>query len=85
MRLKDRRKQWQKDSVTFSWSLCGTMATERVGKTFGKAIDKAKQRGLFDDMTFIKSKHHKLNVDNRIPPKETDEQYLDRIRQLLAA
>jgi len=29
MRLKDRRKQWQKDCINWSWSLCGTIATER--------------------------------------------------------
>ena len=27
--LKDRRKQWQKDCINFSWSRCGTVATER--------------------------------------------------------
>ena len=27
--LKDRRKQWQKDSINFSWSRCGTVATPR--------------------------------------------------------
>ena len=29
MNLKDRRKQWQKDCINFSWSRCGTVATER--------------------------------------------------------
>lgn len=29
MRLKDRRKQWQKDCINYSWSRCGTVATER--------------------------------------------------------
>lgn len=29
MMLKDRRKQWQKDCINFSWSRCGTVATER--------------------------------------------------------
>jgi len=27
--LKDRRKQWQKDCINYSWSRCGTVATER--------------------------------------------------------
>lgn len=27
--LKDRRKQWQKDCINFSWSRCGTVATGR--------------------------------------------------------
>ena len=27
--LKDRRKQWQKDCINYSWSRCGTIATER--------------------------------------------------------
>ena len=27
--LKDRRKQWQKDCINFSWSRCGNVATER--------------------------------------------------------
>ena len=68
MRLKDRRKPWQKECINFSWSLCGTIATERVGKTLEKAIAKAR-------------------ADGRLPSAqtETDEEYLDRIRQLLAA
>ena len=27
--LKDRRKQWQKDCINWSWSRCGSVATER--------------------------------------------------------
>ena len=27
--LKDRRKQWQKDCINYSWSRCGTVATPR--------------------------------------------------------
>ena len=27
--LKDRRKQWQKDCINYSWSRCGSIATER--------------------------------------------------------
>ncbi len=27
--LKGRRKQWQKDCINYSWSRCGTVATER--------------------------------------------------------
>jgi hypothetical protein len=27
--LKDRRKQWQKDCINYSWSRCGTVPTER--------------------------------------------------------
>ncbi len=27
--IKDRRKQWQKDSINFSVSRCGTVTTER--------------------------------------------------------
>ena len=27
--LKDRRKQWQKDCINYSWSRCGNVATER--------------------------------------------------------
>ena len=68
MRLKDRRKPWQKECINFTWSLCGTIATPRVGKNLEKAIAMAR-------------------ADGRLPDAqtETDEQYLDRIRQLLAA
>ena len=31
--LKDRRKQWQKDCINYSWSRCGTVATERGYRT----------------------------------------------------
>tara|TARA_R110000822_G_scaffold107764_2_gene236782 strand:+ start:1363 stop:1590 length:228 start_codon:yes stop_codon:yes gene_type:complete len=27
--LKDRRKQWQKDCINFSWSRCGNVTIER--------------------------------------------------------
>ena len=36
MRLKDRRKPWQKECINFSWSLCGTIATPRTGKTLAR-------------------------------------------------
>ena len=82
MRLKDRRKPWQKECINFTWSLCGTIAKERQGKNWLSWVDKAKQKGLFDDMNYIKWPAIDLDIDNTI---ETDEQYLDRIRQLLAA
>ena len=28
--IQDRRKQWQKDCINYSWSRCGTVATERT-------------------------------------------------------
>jgi hypothetical protein len=30
--LKDRRKDWQKSCINYSWSRCGTIATERAPK-----------------------------------------------------
>jgi hypothetical protein len=30
--LKDRRKQWQKECINYSWSRCGTIATPRTGQ-----------------------------------------------------
>ncbi len=82
--MKDRRKQWQKDCINFSWSKCGTIATERVGKKLMASVTKANALGRFNDMTQIQSDLFCLNINN-MKPIETDEQYLDRIRQLLAA
>lgn len=67
--MKDRRKQWQKDCINYSWSLCGTIATERIGKNHEKAVEKARRDG-------------RLPV---LSTSETDEQYMARIRQLFAA
>ena len=84
MRLKDRRKQWQKECINFSWSLCGTIATKRVGKNLMASVAKANSVGRFSDMTQIQSDLLCLDINN-MKAIETDEQYLDRIRQLLAA
>ena len=82
--MKDRRKQWQKDCINFTWSKCGTISTERVGKNLMASVTKANALGRFSDMTQIQSDLFCLNINN-MKPIETDEQYLDRIRQLLAA
>ena len=42
IRLKDRRKQWQKNLINYSVSRCGTIVTERVGKN----LDKHRQLAL---------------------------------------
>ena len=42
IRLKDRRKAWQKNLINFTISRCGTIVTERVGKN----LDKHRQLAL---------------------------------------
>jgi len=42
IRLKDRRKPWQKDLINFTVSLCGTVVRERVGKD----LDRRRQLAL---------------------------------------
>jgi len=42
IRLKDRRKAWQKNLINYSVSRCGTIVTERVGKN----LDKHRQLAL---------------------------------------
>jgi hypothetical protein len=39
--LKDRRKDWQKSCINYSWSRCGAVATERAPK------DRAKRAKAF--------------------------------------
>ena len=42
IRLKDRRKPWQKNLINYTVSRCGTIVTERVGMD----LDKRRQLAL---------------------------------------
>lgn len=52
--LKDRRKDWQKQCINFSWSKCGTIATERTGE----ALRKRQKDFIASDQTQTKFKFH---------------------------
>jgi len=54
IRLKDRRKPWQKDLINFTVSLCGTVVRERVGKD----LDRRRQLALPRKKMFNAHKKH---------------------------
>lgn len=80
MRIKDRRKQWQKDCINFSWSRCGTIATPRGPKTLEKKQCEFLASGeyqtkfiWYDDISLEDHKHRIRNYgDNYYVPSNYD-------------